>query len=334
MCGSGRENVVISSVNHVAARRTKVFVRDDGARLGVVEGFRERVLSTPRISVQPKPEWTASDYDAAAEKKLRRSRSLVADLGRWGGSLENASVLEVGCGAGIDTLLFGLHPVEHAVGIDLEFPLQHDSERGERARRLTRAVLEKAGETDGIDGVLRRRPVRFLPMDVTQMDFPDASFDVLVSRAALEHIIPIEQALSEMARVVRPGGFLRHGIDQFFWLRGCHKGGLVDIPWAHARLRASEFHRFVAQSEGEARARTRSRHFETLNQLGLRQWRALFEASPFEILDWREEESELARELLEEHPDVRETLLEGVTPRDLVHSSIKVWLRNGRRRNS
>jgi len=326
---AGRENVVVPPAKHVAARRTEEFVRDDGAHLQVVEGFRERVLSAPRISVQPKPEWTASDYDAAAEKKLRRSRSLIADLARWGGSLENASVLEVGSGAGIDSFLFGLHPVERVVGIDLEFPLHQDSDRGERARRLTRTVLEKAAVTDGIDETLRRLPVRFVHMDATRMAFPDASFDVLVSRAALEHIIPIEQALAEMARVVRPGGLLRHGIDQFFWLRGCHKGGLVDLPWAHARLHPSEFRRFVAENEGEAKAERRSRHLQTLNQLGLRQWRELFEASPFEILDWREEESELAQELLAENPDVPETLLEGVTPRDLVHSSIKVWLRNG-----
>jgi hypothetical protein len=31
--------------------------------------------------------------------------------------------------------------------------------------------------------------------------------------------------------------------------------------------------------------------------------------------------------VLEEHPDVPETLLEGVTTRDLVRCSIKVWLR-------
>jgi hypothetical protein len=83
----------------------------------------------------------------------------------------------------------------------------------------------------------------------------------------------------------------------------------------------------VAQSEDEARARKRSRHLETLNQLGLRQWRALFEASPFEILEWRVVPSDLAQSVLAKHPDVPETLLDGVTPRDLVHSSIKVWLR-------
>jgi hypothetical protein len=131
-----------------------------------------------------------------------------------------------------------------------------------------------------------------------------------------------------MLRVVRPGGLLYHTIDPFFWLKGCHRGGLVDIPWAHARLRAAEFHRFVAQTEGEESARKKSRHLKGLNQLGLRQWRALFEASPFEIVDWRETRSGLAEALLAEHPDVPETLLHGVTRRDLVHSAIKVWVRS------
>jgi SAM-dependent methyltransferase len=304
------------------------FLRDDGTAVRIVEGFRDHVLSAPRISVQPKPEWEAGDYDAAAEKKLRRFRSLVEDMAGWDGSLGGARVLEVGCGAGIDALLFALHGANRVVGIDLEFPLFQEGDRGERARRLTHLVLDKAGVTEGVDQVLRRLPIRFVRMDATRMDFPDASFDLLVSRAALEHVIPIERALSETARVVRPGGLLRHGIDQFFWLKGCHKGGLVDIPWAHARLDAGEYRRFVAEYEGERRAEKRSRHLETLNQLGLRRWRALFEAGPFEILDWREEESDLARELLQEHQEVRETTVEGVTPRDLVHSSIKTWLRN------
>jgi SAM-dependent methyltransferase len=316
----------MSSAAHSIAPRTKVFVRDDGVPLRVVEGFRQRMRSAPKESVQPKAEWSAQDYETAAGKKVRQLRSLLGELDRWGGSLDGASVLEVGCGAGIDSLLFGLHPVDRVVGIDLELPLDARNDPGQRARHLTRRVLEKVGVDDEPDATLRQRPVQFLAMNATRMDFPDASFDLLVSRAALEHIIPIEQALAEMARVVRPGGLLRHGIDQFFWLKGCHKRGLVDIPWAHARLRPGEFRRFVAETEGEAKAEKRSRHLETLNQLGLRQWRALFEASPFEILDWREEPSALAQAVLEEHPDVPETLLEGVTTRDLVHYSIKVWL--------
>jgi SAM-dependent methyltransferase len=306
---------------------TKVFVRDDGVPLRVVEGFRERVRSAPRKSVQPKAEWKADDYETAADQKLRQFASLLGELHRWS-SLHGASVLEVGCGAGIDSLLFALHPVERVVGIDLDFPLHAPDDYGERTRRLTRRVLEKAGVGEGIEATLAQRPVQFLPMDATRLDFPDASFDLVVSRATLEHIIPIDQALAEMARVVRPGGLLRHAIDPFFWLKGCHKRGVVDIPWAHARLHPGEFRRFVAETEGEAKAERRTRHLATLNQLTLRQWRALFEASPFAILDWREVPSALAQTVLEEHPDVPETLLEGVTPRDLIHRSINVWSRN------
>jgi SAM-dependent methyltransferase len=326
-CIHGQQELVERARRSVPLPRTKVFVRDDGSTIPVVEGFRERVLSAPRVSVQPKRWWSVNEYEAAAEKKLRGLRRLLAELGRWGGSLDGASVLEVGCGPGIDCMLLALHPVARVVGIDLEFPLEQQSDHGERTRRLTRRVLEKAGVKDDIDGAVRQLPVQFVAMDATRLEFPDESFDLLISRAALEHIVPIERALAEMARVVRPGGLLRHGIDQFFWLRGCHKRGVVDIPWAHARLRPDEFRRFVAQTEGEAKAERRTRHLETLNQLNLRQWRALFEASPFEIVDWREEPSRLAHAVIEEHPDVPETLLDGVTPRDLLYSSIKVWLR-------
>jgi SAM-dependent methyltransferase len=293
----------------------------------VVPGFRERVRAAPRESVQPKTDWSEADYERAAAKKLRQSRSLLADLERWGGSLEDASVLELGCGAGIDSLLFGLHPVERVFGIDLAFPLTADDEWGERARRLARLVLDSVGARDGPEAILRQRPVQFVPMDATRMDFADESFDLVVSRATLEHVIPIEQALAEMARVVRPGGLLRHAIDPFFWLKGCHKRGVVDLPWAHARLRPEEYRRFVALTESEAAATKRSRHLETLNQLGVRQWRALFEAGPFEILDWFEQPSAFAEALLDEHPDVPETLLGDVAARDLVCCSIKVWLR-------
>jgi SAM-dependent methyltransferase len=214
----------------LSATETKAFVRDDGRGLRIVEGFRQRVLSAPRTSVQPKPEWTATEYEAAAAKKLRGSRRLVSQFARWGGDLAGARVLEVGCGGGIDCLLLGLREVEGVTGIDLELPLVERTDRGERARRLTRTVLATCGARGDLDEALRRLPVRFAVMDVTRMDFPAGSFDLLVSRAALEHVAPIERALAEMARVVRPGGLLRHSIDPFFWLRGCHKGGLVDIP--------------------------------------------------------------------------------------------------------
>lgn len=304
----------------------KQFTRDDGRTMRVVKGFRKQVLLSPRVSVQPKPEWTDEDYRAAAEKKVRHSRRFVEEISRLGGTLQGARVLEVGCGAGIDCLLIGMHPVEDVLGIDMEFPLLDRGIRGQRTRRLAREVLAVLGISEDIDTLLRERPIRFAKMDATQLSLGDGEFDLLWSRAAMEHVLPPESALQEMARVVRPGGLLFHSIDPFYWLKGCHKGGVVDIPWAHARLTPAEFHRFVAETEGDEGAAKRSRHLRTLNQLTPREWRRTVEAAPFEILQWDEERSELAESLLEDNPDVAETVLNGVEPADLTCRQIKVWM--------
>src|SRR5439155_162224 len=108
-------------------------------------------------------------------------------------------------------------------------------------------------------GGARHASVRFIRADAATLPFPGGSFDVLLSRSALEHIVPVERALAEMSRVVRPGGVIRHAVDPYYWLRGCHKRGLVDIPWAHARLSLEDFDRFVTEREGAAVAAQRHR---------------------------------------------------------------------------
>src|SRR5262245_33110541 len=103
--------------------RMKVFRRDDGRPLRVVDGFRERVLSAPRVSANPKPDWSDEDYVVAARKRVRHVRRILSSFAGWGGAVNGARVLEVGCGAGIDCVLLGRWRVRHVVGIDLQLPL-------------------------------------------------------------------------------------------------------------------------------------------------------------------------------------------------------------------
>lgn len=304
----------------------EVFTRDDGRSLQVVKGFQEQVLSY-RASVTPKQNWSDEDYSAAADKKLGRIQRFLLEVSRRRGALDGAQVLEVGCGDGINCLLISLQPVRQVVGIDLQLPLFDPSERGERTRRLTCKILKRLGFGENIGEVFEQLPVCFAISSATLMAFADDSFDLLMSRSAMEHIIPLNKALAEMARVVRPGGLLYHSIDPYFWLRGCHKTGVVAIPWAHSRLSSEEFRRFVTESEGEAQAIKRCQRLKTLNRLTLKEWRKIIEEGPFEILEWKEEWSPFAEALLEEHPEVEGSLLEGVERRDLIHSRIKVWLR-------
>src|SRR2546425_13210351 len=151
-------------------RAMTTFTRADGRPVRVVPGFRDRVLGF-RPSVTPRPGWTAADYERAADKKLARARRLVAEIARRHDRLDHATVLDVGCGDGITCLVLASVAVGRAVGVDLRLPLFESDAMAAPARRLAELVLQRLHRADA-----------------TRLAFPDACFDVLVSRSAMEHI--------------------------------------------------------------------------------------------------------------------------------------------------
>lgn len=94
--------------------------------------------------------------------------------------------MDVGCGNGMAALhvaeTFGL-PV---AGVDV------DPEQS----RLARQAAEG------------RRDVAFLPADATHLPFEDGRFDIVATNKTTHHIPRWRQALGEMERVLRPGGYL------------------------------------------------------------------------------------------------------------------------------
>src|SRR5688572_27654080 len=74
-----------------------------------------------------------------------------------------------------------------------------------------RGFARRAAGIDLSGGMLARAVGRGLAVaqaSATALPFADASVDVAYSFKVLAHIPPITQALSEMARVVRPGGWV------------------------------------------------------------------------------------------------------------------------------
>lgn len=302
------------------------FTKDDGRELKVIQGLRDRALAY-RASHTPRSDWKDDDYKQAMNKRLRRHKRLIKTLSGHFGKIDNAEVLEIGCGDGINIMLLGLHGVRRAVGIDLDLRLYREDEKGESSRRLTQRVLREVAGNRNVDPSLTNLPAELLTMDATRMDFPDGSFDIVMSRSVLEHVLAIKQLYAEIDRVLKPGGIVYQVIDPFFWLRGCHKRGLVDIPWAHARLTLSEYHRFVSETEGERKADKRLNRLTTLNRLSLEQWKAFHQNGPLEILSWEEKASSFADTILMENPDVISTLLPGIRTDDLTVGRIRVVLR-------
>jgi ubiquinone/menaquinone biosynthesis C-methylase UbiE len=104
-------------------------------------------------------------------------------------------VLECGCGTGLILERIKEHAAR-AVGIDL---------------------------SPGMLSLARSRGLDVHEGSVTDLPFPDASFDVTCSFKVLAHVPEIGKALSEMARVTRPGGVILAELYNPWSFRGLAK---------------------------------------------------------------------------------------------------------------
>jgi SAM-dependent methyltransferase len=101
----------------------------------------------------------------------------------------------------------------HLRRIDRLFPLRAGErvlEVGCGQGHLTRRLAERGVDVVGIDANPNASQVsgsdRVLHMRAEDLEFSDDEFDAIVSVHAIEHIPPLDKAVAEMARVLRPGG--------------------------------------------------------------------------------------------------------------------------------
>ena len=145
---------------------------------------------------------------------------ILEDLGLRG----DETLLDLGCGRGAVLLAAArLLPNGRAIGVDIWRADQTDNSQ---QNTLRNAELE---------GVADRVEVR--TADMTALPFDDDSVDVVVSSLVV-HNIPSPQArakaISEAARVLRPGG--RLALADIWATRG-HVRQLHELGWADARRR-------------------------------------------------------------------------------------------------
>ena len=107
------------------------------------------------------------------------SRQMFAELCKHHPQPAGAKVLDVGCGQGVALEIFreaGLDPLGITLGRDVE--------------------------------VCREKGLNVLEMDFAFLDFPDAGFDLVWCRHAIEHSVFPFFTLCELHRVLKPGGVL------------------------------------------------------------------------------------------------------------------------------
>ena len=94
-------------------------------------------------------------------------------------------VLEIGCGAGIDSVEFARHG---AIVTAIDFT--------ENAVNLTKKSFREAGV----------KAVEVLKCDASELKFPDKSFDLVYSFGVLHHIKQIDNVLSDISRILNETG--------------------------------------------------------------------------------------------------------------------------------
>jgi len=116
-------------------------------------------------------------------------------------------VLDLGCG-------FGRHAFEAARrGADV-IAVDRSAEELQQVNGLFKAMR--------LDGQIPTESItRAVRADLLALPFPDDYFDVVMASEVLEHIPDDEQAMAEIARVVRPGGRVAVTVPRWWPERVC-----------------------------------------------------------------------------------------------------------------
>lgn len=165
-------------------------------REGITEKYR-------KVAVSPKGSFRYPTGKAGLEglgydpeilrmlpEEVQASYCGVGNPFRLGPIHKGESVLDIGCGAGVDTLVAAAMagPEGTVVGIDIT------SEMLQRAKaNLGAAVFEN---------------VRYEEASAEELPFPDETFDVVISNGAFNLVPDKPRALREVFRVLKPGGRL------------------------------------------------------------------------------------------------------------------------------
>ena len=124
------------------------------------------------------------------------------------------TVVDIGCGAGGKSLYYASRGVKEVIGVE---------------------ILEKyRAEADTLSNELGlTNQFRFVCADAAALPFADGSIDTIIMNDAMEHVARPEVVLSEMMRVLRPGGRLFVNFPPYHHPFGAHLSDLIYIPWVH-----------------------------------------------------------------------------------------------------
>ena len=146
-------------------------------------------------------------------------------------------LLDLGCGEGRHAIsAFLLHQV-HVTGVDLS-----QSDLNTAQRRL---------EEFAIEPVQTEKSCRFIQASGLALPFDDNSFDKVICAEVLEHIPDYNAMLTEVRRVLKPGGSFAASVPRFFpeWICWRLSDEYHEVEGGHVRIFTANELRLAIESK-------------------------------------------------------------------------------------
>lgn len=190
------------------------------------------------------------------------------------------AVLDVGCGAGGKSLYYVTKGAKSVTGIDI-LP-QYAEESAALARELS------------IDGFT------FCCGDAADTGFESNRFDTVIMNDSMEHVGNPEAVLSEMARILKPGGRLYINFPPYNHPFGAHLSDAIGIPWVHVffsdKTLIEAYKELVKQKpDGAERVAFRistnekgEEYFSYINKMSIKRFNKLREKVPLRTIYYNE----------------------------------------------
>lgn len=157
------------------------------------------------------PDYLVEHYEACHTDLNRSIENLVREFPMLRDQIQGARVLDIGCSEGLEAIALARLGAREVVGIDIRIDTTEAARLKERLASGSRIELQHG--------------------DAHAMKFADASFDAVVSLASFEHFLDPFRVLSEVARVLAPGG--RFYVTSGVWGHpyGAHMHFFTKVPW-------------------------------------------------------------------------------------------------------